>query len=249
MRARSFLGWALVLLVGGNLPAADEDNAAVHYRKAFELLPELSRADMALLDDLLNASPDEKSKDLLTRCEPALEELRRGASLKRCDWGLDLAEKGFNEMSKMFTSERRLGQIGCLKTRSLFEQKQPAAALDEFADVMTLARHVGEAGPYISWLLEVTLERIALDGVAAYLPQQSAGTLKALEARLDAMSKPTPLSAAVRKEKDFLLQNVRPQIAGKKTVAELRSALERLGASDKEVNATMKAAADSLPGC
>jgi hypothetical protein len=249
MRA-AFFGCAFLLAAGGSLCAADDDNAAVHYRKAFELLPKLSTAETALLDDLPNASLDDKSKDLLKRSEPALEELNRGASLSRCDWGLDLSEKGFNEMTKLFSRERRMGQLGCLKCRCLFEQKQPAAALDQFADVRTLARHVGTGGPYISWLVEVAVESMAIHAVAAYLPQQNAETLTALSARLDALPKATPLSVAVLGEREFVLRSLRPQYAGKKTPEEIRAALKNPFTADpkEDVEAIMQAAGNSVAG-
>jgi hypothetical protein len=237
-----------LLLASGNLCAGDDDNAAVHYRKAFALIPEMSAADGGLIFDPLKVPLDEKALDLLKRCEPALEQMRRGTSARRCDWGLDLSRKGFDERSDAQFKASKLGRVSCLKTRYLFEQKQAAAALEQFSDSVVLARHIGKDGPYISFLVEVALETVAVDVVAGALPQQSAETLKALTARLDALPRATLLSEAVRKEKDFYLQYLRPSIAELKTPQELRAAVKGWSAPDDEVNIIMKAAGDSVPG-
>ena len=64
-------------------------NAASNYRKALGFLPALSTAEKNLLHWVLDSPLDESAEDLLGRSEPALEELRRGATLPTCDWELD----------------------------------------------------------------------------------------------------------------------------------------------------------------
>jgi hypothetical protein len=250
MRAGLLLGWAFVLLASGTLRAADEDNAAVHYRKAGELLPKLSVAEVDVIFHPLTVPLDEKTLDLLKRCEPALEEMRRGTAAKRCDWAWDLSRKGrLKDMGDTRSNTYNLIHISCLKTRHLFEQKQHEAALEQFSDSAVLARRAGTGGPVLWFLVGGLMEAVAVDVVAVSLPQQSPATLKALNARLEALPKASPLSEALRQEKQFVLQWRRPVITPVQTPQELRAVMmKEWFMPEEEVNATMKAAGDTVTG-
>jgi hypothetical protein len=244
MRARFFLGWTLLLLIGGSLCAADKDNAASHYRTAFTLLPELTEPETDRLDRLLGVPLDKTSLDMLKRSQPALEELRCGVRLARCDWEFDRTTKGWEQDErKVVQGAARLAQLGCLKVRHLFEQKQPAAAVQQLADVIVLARHLGTGG---SLVMAVRVESMALDVVAAYFPQK-AETLTALDERLGTLPKVASPSTAMLQERDFVLHWIRPQFASKKTTEELRALLEDWVFEEK-AKAILAAARDSVPG-
>jgi hypothetical protein len=237
VRAAVVLG--LVLMTVPALGRADEPNAAVHYRKAFELLPQLTAEDRQILDLRAAAPVDEKALDLIKRAEPALAELHRGAAVAECDWGLDFA-KGFDGLADPHFRAPPLAQLACLRSLARFDKGQGADAFADLGAVITLARHLGKDGPYVSRLVQVTLEATAVDFAAVALPRQEAKTVKAVSGWLDRLPKAAPLSETVRGEKQFLLKWVRPQFENK-SVDEIVESWRKIGGSDEEAEAIRKA--------
>jgi hypothetical protein len=189
--------------------APNEANAAVHYRMAVDLLPKLRAPELRAMEKFHWASLDKKwVQELIRSGEPALEEIRRGAALSRCDWGADLAQ---DALDNLLTDLSRISQLGCLRDRLAFQQGKPEAAFDNLLALIILARNIGRTGPLFAKIMEIAIEVRSIEIAAACLPEQGGQILKDFEARLIRLAPPGTLQEAMYGEKEFCRLSLRPK--------------------------------------
>jgi hypothetical protein len=194
-------------------PALEEHlNAATYYRRAFTLLPKLTATEEELLepDNVRTAPLNQRTLGLIRRSEPALQELREGATRTACDWKADshtaILELGID----LNMAVLRLYGVTCLEARHAFGEGRGHAALDDLAAVLAMARHFGRAGPLMSRALQFGVESVAIDVAAADLLEQSSSALEGFRARLSSLPNAGTLATSMQMEKQFLLA-ARPQ--------------------------------------
>src|SRR5262249_11730212 len=106
-----------------------------NYRKALALLPAPSADEMRMLRDTLATPLTPKLLRLLRTSEPALEELRQGATRPLCDWQLD-SPKRLEAMVDLVGAINQLGQLAVLQARWAFQQRAGADGFDDLADLL-----------------------------------------------------------------------------------------------------------------
>jgi hypothetical protein len=229
----------------GALPAEDDTNAAPHYRKAFALLPKLSQAEEAILNNVLTVPLDRTARRLLRRSGPALEEWKRGTALPRCNWERDWQkEKQKDQLFPDMMRQKQVTDLICLRARVAYEQGRGKEAAADLAALMVMARHIGRNGPFMERILQFAFEISAIKVASAYLPRQNAETVRDLAAQLDRLPDPGTLQETMRHEKEFLLGWYRPpseKIDRDKAYKLLRETL-----TEEQTQAVVKAAGSEV---
>jgi len=182
-------------------PPAASPNAALRYWPAFDLMPR-SEADLATIGDWQHAKLDESTVKLLERGRQSLNYLHAGATMPRCDWGLDLGQGPYVLLPHLARS-RDLARLACLRIRYEFQQHQPAAAVEDACDVLACARHTGHDAILISMLVQYSMERMALEALASGLDTLDSTAMKHLTDRLDHLPASSTLADAVRTEREI----------------------------------------------
>jgi hypothetical protein len=166
------LGLSLALLPTG--PAAAQPdlgaNAAMKYWQAFALLPALDMDQEKVLQDWDKAPLDAAVLKLIEKSRPSRVYLHRGAQLPRCDWSLDY-DDGFFLLVAHIPKVRTLARLAALHARHEFEQGHGKAGWDDVTDLLRLARHVETDPLMINQLVGYSIEAIAIEAAAPYLPQ------------------------------------------------------------------------------
>lgn len=244
----------LVTALAGPLQADDsKENAATHYRKAFALLPKLSAEEERLMDELRTGRLGEAAGGaavaaLLKRVEPALEELRRAAASKRCEWGLKLADS-FDAVSDAILSASKLVDLAVLQASRHFIMGNEKAAVDALAAALRLGRHISALRLYIANLVSVATNYRVFDAAAVHLPDLKRETLRSFLASLESLPKAATFAEAVIEEKyylDKLRASVRKVRQGDLEAA--RKALKEAFLDEEDVKTVMDAAGNSVNG-
>jgi hypothetical protein len=180
---------------------------------AVDLLPKLGAPELQAMERFRQAPLNKKwVQELITSGEPALEEVRRGVALRRCDWGVDLAQDQLdNPDNNLLMDLNRISQLGCLRDRLAFQQGKPDVAFDNLVALIILARNVGRTGPLIAKVVEIAFEVRSIETAAAHLPEQSSQSLRDFAARLVKLAPPGTLQEAMHGEKEFFRLSVRPK--------------------------------------
>lgn len=210
MNTRGFVVELVVFAIGATQMATafggqpgPAGNAALQYWKAFAVVPELSdEQDDALRKALEQGSIDQSLQKVIHSSQSALHELRKGAGLKECYWGISLDE-GPHAILPHLSKARQLMWIACLRAESSFQQGQAAEATEDIVAVMTLARHIGRDAVLVCLLVDYAIERKAIETTAANLPSLDADQLQALAERLQALPAQSTVSQAVLMEKEM----------------------------------------------
>ena len=191
----------------GAQPQAGSDalgqNAALRYWQAFAHLPKLDERRQKLVSMASPTSPvDLESAALTEEGRDALLYLRRGAAIPRCDWGLH-PEDGPNLLLPHLAKGRDLARLAVLRARVDFTHGETRAGVDAAADAMTLGRHLSTDLPtIISYLVQLVVERVAIEALAAHLGGLDPAALEHLEARLNDLPAGGSIGAAFRAERE-----------------------------------------------
>lgn len=166
-------------LTGAQLTAQESNprdwNAAVNYWQAFGLMPEWNEEEKKLRESL----PEESSgslpsgvKELTERSGAALAALELATRVEKCDWQLDISQ-GPMLMLPHVQKARELARQSDLRARYRFSQGDSAGGVDDIRASLHLSRAIGKDQILISMLVQVAIERGAMNVAAAYLPQLS----------------------------------------------------------------------------
>jgi RNA polymerase sigma factor (sigma-70 family) len=161
-------------------------NAALRYGQAFIALRRGVGDKDKLLADCLTMPLDAHARQLVSKAGYALQMMRRGAELPRCDWATDL-ERGIELPYTHADGARVLSALACLRARMRFEEGQGAEAIADVVAALALARHVSQDGTLDGLRAGYHIEHLMSEVLARYLPALDAGTVKDLKKRLDAL--------------------------------------------------------------
>jgi hypothetical protein len=194
----------LVLLSGSVFADSPRDpavNAALKYWQAFATLPRLAASEKAKLEDESQTMPlDDRTREIVDESTYALDMMRRGAALPRCDWAIGWADEGLLNRLPYFDGARTLSSLAGLRARQRFEDGQNVEAVEDILATITMGRHISLDGSLPSILLRNAIERRASETLAIYLPKLGARELRDLKKRLDTLLAGGSLGTAVREE-------------------------------------------------
>jgi hypothetical protein len=142
-------------------------NAALKYWEAFALMPPLDKDQEARLARWDEVPIDAEAQKLVAASAESLRSLRRGAKLRRCDWGLDY-DDGLNLLLPYLAKSRDLARLAALHARSEFERGRREAGAEDAIAILALSRHIGSEPIMISILVGDLIESTAVDLLALY---------------------------------------------------------------------------------
>jgi len=148
-------------------------NAALMYWQAFALMPALDKNQERLLEEWDKVPLDAAVRALLAKSHSSLMYLHRGAKLKHCDWGLDYND-GISMHMPHLAKARDLARLAALRARLALAQGHWKAGSADATALMALARHVGRDPIMICLLVRYLIEGMAIELVAAYVPELKA---------------------------------------------------------------------------
>jgi hypothetical protein len=125
--------------------------------------------------------------------------LHRGAKLRKCDWGLDYRD-GVSMLLPHVAKSRTLARLAALDARRALEAGQSDRARDDAYGMFALARQVGGDHTLVSMLVCYSIENMAIDAVAPYVPQMNASYDQAVK-MFQTLTPSPPLSQGVYCEK------------------------------------------------
>jgi hypothetical protein len=180
-------------------PPPVSDNAALQYWQAFAMLPALDASQEKLLETPPDAPLNEAAVKLIDQSHASLLYLHRGAKLRKCDWGLDYRD-GIDMLLPHVAKARTLARLAALDARRAFEAGQSERARDDAYGMFALARQVGGDHTLVSMLVCYSIEEMAIDAVAPYLPEVNASYDEAVK-MFQTLPPSPPLSQGVFCEK------------------------------------------------
>jgi hypothetical protein len=162
--------------------AQTEANAAPIYWQAFALMPNLSKEETALLA-LKPGDPFDKAaaEKLMGKFENSLALLNTPGADSECDWGLNLAE-GPTLQLPYASKATELAKAARLRARLRLLEGNPGAAVSDLVASLQLARAAGQPGLFINVLVQTSIERAAIQMVAAHFGKFDKGALQQLAA-------------------------------------------------------------------
>jgi len=217
------------------------------------LVPGFEDKATSPLDNWRTAKIDDAARKLLKRTGRALGLLHKAAAIDACDWGIDWSDGPATALPHLGKA-RRLAHLALLRARVRQADKETDAALADIMAAMRLARDVGRRGVLLELLVQLAIEREALEMLTAHAPALTAKQKKRLVVRLDTLRPGTDLSQAILAEKvgivDWMQKGARhalldamgqdpdgvPEALKDKTDAELKALLADLGAQYEVVS-------------
>lgn len=209
------------------------ENAALHYWRAFGVLPSLNdKQEEGVRNAVEKSGPvDEEAAKAIELGRSSLKELHRGITSSRCAWATPL-EEGADVLIPYCAKARQLARLACARAELGFQQGKPAAAADDLMAAMTLGRHVTTDGIMICLLVDIAIERQAIGVAARHLGELPPAQLDAFAARLDRLPAPLTMRQAVQAEKDYLIEGAIRALAGPEAKEKAELILKVIAAND-----------------
>jgi hypothetical protein len=183
-------------------PGGLGQNAALRYWQAFAVFPKLDERAQKLLAEPFTS--DDAAK-LAESGGNALLYLQRGAAIGPCDWGLH-REDGPYLLLPHLAKGRDLARLAALRARLDFAAGNDARAVDTAADAIVMGRHLStDLTAIVSYLVQLAVERTAIDALASNLAGLDAAALDRLGKRLDSLPPGGSLEACMAVERDSFL--------------------------------------------
>ena len=152
--------------------------------------------------------------------------------------GASATKKGSGPCFPIWKGSESLSSVACLRARLRFDEGRDAEAIRDIIDAMTLSRHITLEGVNIMLLWGYSIENRVSQTLALYLPKLSAGMIKDLKTRLDALPRSESLAAALRIEEKCIEVSVVRKVKEAKDkeslLAFLTQMLESEGRTDAE---------------
>lgn len=179
-------------------PPNPATNAALDYWPAIYFMTNWTSPDRDRLDHADSMALDGAAKKLLEDAGTELRSLRHGAEDQICDWGLHVDQEGPHTLLPYLDELAALGEIGTLQARFDMRDRKYDAAVQDWSDVLALARHAGSDGSMVSLRVSYGIQNRTLSAAAATLGQLDAPSLLHFSQLLDALPEEVPLSQTVR---------------------------------------------------
>src|SRR5262245_1686725 len=145
-------------------------NAAMQYWQAFSRLPTLDKDEEKLLADWATIPLDAAAQKLIDSSQSSMLYLRRGAALPRCDWCLEYNAAMGLPLPQLWKA-RDVARFASLHVRKELERGDKKSAQTDARAIMVLGRHARRDPILVSILVGFSLENMAVDVVAPYVPE------------------------------------------------------------------------------
>ncbi len=179
-------------------------NAAVIYWQAFAAL-RLTEAQEKEIPAAVKALESHVPNDLrasLAGFQASLHELHRAYPVRECDWELEYAAGPMLRLPHL-NHVRELSYVALLRARTRFADGETDAAVTDVLAVMKMARDCGRSPVLIPMLMDIAMEKMATDVLAANLSQLDPAQLNQLTTSLQELPPSASLAEGLRQESDM----------------------------------------------
>jgi hypothetical protein len=160
-------------------------------------MPKLQEADRKLLDA---NSTDAVARALADKAEPALKCLLRAAGATHCNWDLDLSQ-GPRMRVPHLSQARDLARLILLRARFRAADSDRRGALDNRLATLRLAGHVSLPAVLICRVTGISIEKQAIEALAADLPAAHDEELSQLKHALASLPRSPEIQQYLRGER------------------------------------------------
>jgi hypothetical protein len=168
---------ATLALLGAPATLADEplsdNNAALQYWQGTAYI---NAATRTRLDDIDAVKFEGDALRDVRDNEPTLAFFHAGASMPRCDWGIDF-RTGPETLMPQLSMSRDLARLAVLRARYRFEQGRYRDGVDDVLAVFELAQDVRGTPVIISLLVGYMEDQLAIETLGRHLPKMDRATL------------------------------------------------------------------------
>jgi hypothetical protein len=194
-------------------------NAAGIYWQAFSAMPSLKDEQKKILDAATastTAPLTDELKPIIAQFRVALHELHRARAVAPCDWQLD-TDAGPELLLPHLQKARDLGRVALLRARQRFAAGETDAAVADVVAVLKMARDCGSSEILISFLVNVAIEKSAIEVLASHLPRLKREQLDQLAASLRELPATNDVASSIRAEEhlfgDWLDRKINAEVA------------------------------------
>ena len=181
---------------------AASPHAAVIYWQAFAAMPTLEGDHKTKYEAAIKTATEPVSDDLrpiVARFDNALREMHRARGVAVCDWNLHY-DDGPQLLLPHLQKARELSRAALLRARLRFAEQATDAAVADVVAVLKMARDCGSSPLLISLLVDMTIENMATEVLAANLTRLSPQQLDGLAAALKSLPAPSSAVECLRLE-------------------------------------------------
>jgi hypothetical protein len=146
------------------------DNAALQYWQAVATLPALDASQEKMLQNWSTTPLGVSTSKLLDQCQTSLAYMRRAATMRECDWGLDYNE-GVSLHLPHLAKGRLLARIAMLDARRALAAGNIDKTGEDMGIAVTLARQLGRDYTLVSMLVCYAIEGMVIDTIAPHVPE------------------------------------------------------------------------------
>jgi hypothetical protein len=146
------------------------DNAALQYWQAVATLPALDASQEKMLENWATTPLGVSTSKLLDQCQTSLTYMRRAATMRECDWGLDYSE-GISLHLPHLAKGRLLARIAMLDARRALAAGDVNKVGEDMRSAVTLARQMGRDYTLVSMLVCYAIEGMVVDTIAPHVPE------------------------------------------------------------------------------
>jgi hypothetical protein len=194
-------------------------NAAGIYWQAFSAMPTLNDEHKKSFEAAVASVTTPLTADLtqiVSQFRVSLHELHRARAVGPCDWQLDL-DAGPQLLMPHLQKARELSRPALLRARLRFAAGETDAAISDVLDVSKMARDCGCQPILISFLVNVAIEKMTTDVLAAHLPLLKPEQLDRLAAELQKLPPTSDVANCIQWEErlfgDWLARRIDDQAA------------------------------------
>ena len=173
----------------------DDQNAAVLYEQAFELLGDIPRETDTRLNELLPRNgpapgPEDtaEARKLLEPCQPALDLIRQGTLRPKCRFDLDYGVFAPDIKLPNLSGVQRAGRLLYYESRLEVAQGRPDSAVADCVAVLRLSEGLKDEPILISQLVRIAVIGLGTNGMQRVLDQSEPGEA-ALKEVADALAR------------------------------------------------------------
>jgi hypothetical protein len=182
--------------------AAASPNAAVIYWQAFAAMPTFEGEQKTKYEAAIKTTAEPISDELrpiVARFDTALRELHRARGVAACDWNLDY-DAGPELLLPHLQKARDLSRVALLRARLRFAAGAADEALGDVLAVLKMARDCGGNPLLVSLLVDIAIENMTTEILAANLPKLSPQQLDGLAAAWKTLPTTPSMADCVRLE-------------------------------------------------
>jgi hypothetical protein len=163
-------------------------------------MPEQSEQEKELIRTKPSEALDEEAaKQLVSKCEASLQLVVQGANEPACEWGLDFSQGPTMKLPHI-AKGMSLAKVLGLRARIELQNREFEKAMDDLLTLMHFSRHLSEPRLLIGYLVQISVDAIAVDMALRHLQEFDTASLRKSSEEIAALPSSYSLSDIMPQE-------------------------------------------------